>query len=239
MKMFLAFVISGALVQQADFTPLPVPQVSHRPVMLDTTVHVPDTSSGSAFRELVAVGLENHIPLGITLLDTQNSDICRVPLNLNHGTMTVAELIAAIKATLPGYRVELQQGVLDVTPTQLPDGAARFMETRLAPFQSAAETHQDIGYDLWRPIYGILAPGAGTNSSHLISLSAERVPAMDVRDETVKSILNMIVDKGGGGVWVLHTSQLKTMSAETPMPYEIQGYTGDHGSIAANLSCSK
>jgi hypothetical protein len=62
---------------------------------------------------------------------------------------------------------------------------------------------------------------------------------MDVRDETVKSILNMIVDKGGGGVWVLHTSQLKILSAETPMPYEIEGYNGDNGSIAANLSCSK
>jgi hypothetical protein len=239
MKMFLAFVISSALVQQADFTPLPVSQVSHRPVVLGTTVHVSDTSSGSAFSDLVAVGLENHIPLGITLMDTPNSDICRVPLNLKQGTMTVAELIHAIEEVAPGYQVQLQKGVLDVTPGQLPDSTTRFLEMKLAHFQSAPETHQDIGYDLWRPIFGILAPGAGTNSSHLTSLSAERVPAMDVRDETVESILNLIVDSGGGGVWVLRTSQLKTLSAETPMPYEIHGYTGDHGSIAANLTCSK
>lgn len=227
MKKLVNIVILVGLLPPLGIAPFCFSQEVHGPVTLDTKVRVPGASSGYALDEIVTVGSRNHIPLGIILMDTPNSDYCQARLKLDRGTMTVAGLIAAVRAAVPGYRAELEDGVLDVIPVNLPKVTSRFLRIKLAHFHSAPGTHQDLGYDLWSVIRGILAPGASTDSSHFFSLSAERVPGMDVRDQTVKSTLNLIVGQGGGGVWILRTSRLKALSAKTPMPFQIYGYTGD------------
>ncbi|HVC47521.1 MAG TPA: hypothetical protein VND90_09775 [Terracidiphilus sp.] len=232
MKVLSALAISAVLLQHSIPPPNPAAQGVHRAVRLNTTVHVLETSAGSAFSDLVAVGLQNHLPIGIVVGEGPDSDICRVPLNFTQETMTVADLIAVIEAGMPGYRAEIQNGVLDIAPKQLPDNTARFLEMRLARFQAAPQTQTVMGFTLWGSIDGILAPRAGRDLNILLSMSAETVPGMDVSNASVKSILNKIVDEGNGGVWVLRTSQLKTLSAETRMPYDIDGYVGEDLDLA-------
>lgn len=230
MKVFSAIAISALLLQQSTARPNPSAQGVHRAISLYSTVQISKASAGSAFSDLVAVGLQNHLPIGIVIGEGQDQDICRVRLNFTQETMTVADLIALIDAGLPGYQAELKNGVLDLTPNQLSDNTARFLGMRLARFHAPPQPQLDMGYALWGYIYGILAPEAGRNLSHLGSMSAETEPGIDVSNASVESILNRIVDKGNGGLWFLRTSQLRTLSAETRMSYDIRGYVGE-GSV--------
>ena len=238
MKTFLVVLMSGVLFQQSAPAYFPVAHGSHASVLLSTVIRVPE-SSRSALSDLVAIGFENHIPTGITVAHTPDRDPCGTPLNLKPGTMTVADLISVIGATMPGYRAGLQNGVLEVAPIPLSDGTSQFLAMKLPKFQSSPAPHQLLGLTLWGLIQGVLAPGQGTNIVHPMSLSAETVTGMNIKDGTVKSVLDMIVDKGNGGVWILKSSQIKTLSAESPMPYEIYGYVGDSQSLASNMACSK
>jgi hypothetical protein len=72
-----------------------------------------------------------------------------------------------------------------------------------------------------------------------MSLSAETVAGVSATNRTVRSLLNMIVDKGAGGAWILWSAELKTLSPATPMPYEIHGYVGEEQSFASGLKCIK
>jgi hypothetical protein len=239
MKTLLAVLISSALFPQSGGQPFPLAHGTHPPIMLETTIRVPEVATRSALSDLVTIGLENHIPIGIIVEDSPDTYICSTPLNLRHGTMTIAELIAVVDSTVPRYRADLQNGVLDVAPASLPDGVAQLLKLKLSNFRSTPEPHQFLGLDLWKSIRGVLAPGLGLNIVRGVSLSAETVTGMDVTNENVKSVLNMIVDKGNGGVWILDASKIKELSPETPMPYEIYGYLGDNQSLKSAVTCSK
>ena len=238
MKMFLVVLMSGVLFQQSAPTYFHIAHGRHASVLLSTVIRVPVTSR-SALSDLVAIGFENHIPTGITVAHTPDRDTCGTPLNLKPGTMTVADLISEIGATMPGYRADLQNGVLEVAPTPLSEGTSQFLSMKLPKFQSPPAPHQLLGLTLWGFIQNVLSPGRGTNVVHPLSLSAETVTGMNIKDGTVKSVLDMIVDKGNGGGWILKSSQIETLSAESPMPFEIYGYVGDSQSLASSLACSK
>jgi hypothetical protein len=227
MKVLSAIAVSALLLQHPSPPPNPAARGVHPAVRPGATIHLPDTSTGSAFSDLLALGLHNHLPIGIVVGDGPDLNICRTPLRFTQGTMTVAELIGAIEVAVPGYQAEIQNGVLDLTPNEPSDNTARFLAMRLTHFEIAPQAHQEMGYMLWGAVYGLLAPSAGRNLSHLRSMSAETVPGIDVSNASVKSILNKIVDEGNGGVWVLRTSPLKTLSADTGNPIEVHGYVGE------------
>ncbi len=237
--MYLAVLALSVLFQQSGALPFSPDHSGHRLVNLDTVIRVQEGSAGSAFTELAAIGFDNHIPIGIVLGGAKGSDICGTTLDLKPGEMTVAELIATIRARMPGYQADLKRGVLDISPTPLPDHAAAFLGLSIGHFHSDPEPLSLLGRNLWPHIRGVIAPGEGTDMSGLFSLSAERVEGMDVANETVESILNRIVDKGNAGMWILKASKLKALSSETAMPYEIYGYVGEDRSLAVNLTCGR
>jgi hypothetical protein len=67
MKTVLAVVVLGALLQQWDPGSFLLAQNTRGPVMLGTAIHVPEATAGSAFSDLLAVGLENRIPIGLVV----------------------------------------------------------------------------------------------------------------------------------------------------------------------------
>lgn len=239
MKNYLVVLILSALFPQTGSLPLSTVHGSHPLITTDTVIRIPETSAHSALHDLLAVAYDNHIPMGITLGDGPDEDICRATLDVQAGTMKIGELMAAIAAAAPRYGTNIQNGVLEVAPTAPSDAAVRFMNIRLNHFQSGSGDHRSLGLPLWRAIRGILAPGEGSNFVYPVSLSAETVQGVDVTNETVESIMDMIVDKGNGGVWILNSSQVKILSPEAPIPYEIYGYVGEDRSIVLNLGCAR
>jgi hypothetical protein len=239
MKTFLAVLVSAALLQQSNLQYNPVATTTHPVVTPTTEIRIPETSVHCSFNALVTIGMENHIPMGIIVGDTPNTEICGTSLNLKQKTMTMAELIAAIKAALPHYHVDLQNGVLEISPAKLSKGTAQLLNMQLVHFHSAPEPHTEQGHTLWWAIYGVIAPGAGYAASYLGSLSTETVPGIDASNQNVKTILDMIVDKGNGGVWILYSSKIKRLSPEIETPFDIYGYASDNSVLLEHLTCLK
>jgi hypothetical protein len=161
-----------------------------------------------------------------------------MPLKLSEGDITIAGLITAIDSNLPDYQANLQDGVLDIIPKSPSANTAILLDMRLREFRSSPEPHSIVGSNLWMFIRALIAPTEGTVGGGLTSTTVERVPGMDVTNRTVKAILNLIVDKGSGGVWILRSSMIKNLSTTTPRPYEIYGYVGEE-QLVQSISCSQ
>jgi hypothetical protein len=238
MLTFFAVLISGIFTQQLGAHGLQVTTVTHAPVTLTSVLHLHKASTGPAFRDLLTIGVDNHIPIGLVLATAPKTSICNVSLELREGDITVAELITAIDSKLPDYRADLQNGVLNIIPTSLSTDTATLLDMRLSEFRSSPEPHSIIGSNLWMFIRAVIAPAEGTVGGGLSSTMVERVPGIDVTNQDVRSILNLIVDKGSGGAWILHSAMIKNLSSSTPRPYEIYGYIGEE-QFVQSVRCSE
>jgi hypothetical protein len=233
----LALVL-GIFPQQLAAHALQVTNAAHAPVTLTSVLHLHEVSTEPAFSNLLTIGVDNHIPIGLVLAAEPNTSICKMPLALREGDTTVAELITAINSTLTGYQAELQDGVLDIIPVSPSTDTAILLDMRLSEFRSSPEPHSIMGTNLWMFIRAVIAPAEGSMGGGLSSTTVERVPGMNVTNQTVKSALNLIVDKGSGGVWILRSSTIKTLSSATPRPYDIYGYVGEE-QLVRSIKCSE
>jgi len=236
MKILVAVLTAGFLAQQPVRRAFQVTYDKHPPIALNTALQLEGASTEPAFRELLTIGVDNHMPIGIVL--GAEPSLCYVPLEDSPGKITVAELIATINAKVPGYRAELQDGVLDIAPVDLPSEVARLLDMRLAEFHSGDDLHTLMGSTLWTFIRAAIAPDEGTAGGGQSSTMVEKVPGMSVTDQTVRSILNSIVDKGSGGAWILHTSKVTDLDSTRQRPYEIYGYVGEEQHVKSELKCS-
>jgi hypothetical protein len=230
-----ALLIFGVFAQQLGAHGLQETNATHAPVTLGLVLHVRDKLNEPALRTLLEIGVDNHIPIGLVLAAAPDTSICKKPLNLSERELKIADLITAIDS-LPDYRAYLQDGVLDIVPISPPSNTAMLLDMRLSEFRSSAEPHSIMGSNLWMFIRAVLAPTEGTVGGGLSSTTVERVPGIDVTNQTVKSILNSIVDKGSGGVWILRSSTIKNLSSATPKPYEIYGYVGEE-QLVQSIGC--
>jgi hypothetical protein len=212
---------------------------THPEIGLNTLVRLPDAAGSSALASLVAIGFDNHIPMGIALLHGAETDACRIPLHFQRREMTMEDLINALEAQMAGYRARVENGVLNVIPQALPDGADQLLEIRIEEFRSAPGVREIQASDLWRSIMAVVAPSEGVNINQMVPLSLDdTVKGIAVAHESVRSILNTLVREGSGGIWVLDASRVRELTAETPMPYEVHGYLSNEDSIVSSFACS-
>jgi hypothetical protein len=238
MLKFLAVLASGLLAQQLGVHGLQVNDVTRESATLTSVLKVQKASNGPAFRDLLAIGVDNHIPIGIVLGATPEAGMCEVSLGLSEGSIKVADLITAVQSKLPSYRADLQNGVLNIIPASPSTDTKSLLDMKLSEFRSSPEPHSILGTNLWMFIRAVIAPKEGTAGGGLSPTTVERVPGIDVTNQTVRSILNLIIDKGSGGVWILRSSMIKNLSPTTARPYEIYGYVGEE-QFVQSIACSE
>ena len=236
--MTIPFVMVAWAVLAAQSSPqvMQVTSNTHPSITPNSVLHLAKPSGESAFRDLLTVGVDNHMPIGFVI--GAEPSICQVSFERKEGDVTVAELIAMINAQVPGYYADLHGGVINIIPKPLPEKTATFLNIRLTEFHSEPAPHNLLGANLWMFIRSVLAPDQGTGFVGGTSSAAERVPGMNMSNQTVQSILNAIVDKGSGGLWILYTSKIKLLSSETVKPYEIYGYVGAEQYLKSAMQCS-
>jgi hypothetical protein len=144
--------------------------------------------------------------------------------------------IAEINSTVPGHKAEFERGVLKVYPLDANKTTQTFLNLHIPEFHSRPDTHQGLGIDLWMFIRAAIAPGQGTGFVGGSSTKREIVPAMDVTDQSVDTILDTIARKGAGAAWVLQSSKIEELSQSTPRPYDILGYSENQQALRS-LSC--
>lgn len=232
MKMLLAPILLISL-QVVPSSPLP------SPTRLGTVLRIPNQVVGAGYSSLVTVARTNHVALGIVLDDSRNKDVCNVPMNLGPGDLTVGSLIAILNSRLSGQKASLQNGVINITPVSIPKGTAKLLDLRIKKFESNAITHSSQGDALWMYIRGTIVPGQASFSAGPMSTQSERVGNVSANEQTVKTVLNVIVAQGNRGAWMLRVAEVGTPLSTSPQPYEVYDYQGSGAQLQEKLGCAR
>lgn len=203
-------------------------------ITLDSVISISEPGP-SAYEEVLNAGIDNKLPLGL-VIDGKHR-LCTYLAVGGQRKLKLADFINQIDTEIPGYKASFQDGTLNVFPEELSGPVTNLLKLRVPEFHSGPDTHQGLGVNLWMFIRALIAPGEGTGFVGGSSTTRETISGMTVRAESVKTILNSIVEKGGGGAWVLHSSAVKDLSPSTPKPYDVYGYLNEEQSLR-NINCS-
>lgn len=196
-----------------------VSEVRRGAISLDTEITVPGNQI--LFSELLSVAHTNSIPLGVTV--DSGHQFCKQQLTGGRRTLRLADYIDQINALPVNYRAALTNGVLEVHPAFDPE-ARRFLDLMISEFHTKPDTQDGLGVRLWMWIRSVIAPGEGTGFTGASSTQREIVEGINSSHASVQSLLNQIVSKGKGGVWVLQSSQVQALDNRTVLPYRIVPY---------------
>lgn len=188
----------------------------------------------SAFETLIATVVDNRIPFGIVVDDRHY--ICQEHIGGTGRMESMTQFVNDLVSSMPTYTITFASGVLNVIPKKLNPPAERLLRINIPQFQSEADSHQGLGVNLWMYIRAVIAPKEGTFYAGASSTARETVNGIEVQNQDVRSILNTIVSKGNGGIWILKSDAIKDLSVSTPRPYELKGYVGEEQTILG-LSC--
>jgi hypothetical protein len=228
-----AVLIFAASAQQDEPRYAAKPQDGSIAVSANTILRVPETAGGSALQQILAIGRENHLPLGIVVPDRT---LCSTRLTLSEREPSVQALLAEINQQFPTYRAELLDSTVNIEPRNLPAQDARLLDTRIDQFTSRSATHQGMGVHLWMFIRAVLVPGESTGFAGGSSTHAERLTGIHVEQQSVAQILNLIVRKGHGGLWAVRNLQPGWERSSPVLPYEIFAYSDEYSGFE-NFSC--
>ena len=227
--------VSFCLLAQVTSPTFRITQNTHPSINEGTTFNEP-VNNEVALDAILNLSISSQVPLGVVLGNEPNPAICRSAIDIAAENFTLKQLIDAFNKSIPGYTASLDHGVLNILPTALSNETNRLLNIK-TDFRSYPDTQRMIGSNLWMFIRAVIAPGEGTISGGFDSISAERVPGPNITNQSVKTILNTIIDEGGGGVWILYSSKVNELSSKTPRPYEIFGYHGEEQSVKSVLKC--
>jgi len=202
-------------------------------VRTDTILTVSETVTGSALQQIVAIGRENHLPLGIVAPDRI---LCSTPLIFSERAPSVQTLLAEINQQIPTYRADLVDNTVNVEPRSLPTQDARLLDTQIGQFTSRPDTHQGMGVNLWMFVRAVLVSGESTGFAGGSSTRAEKLTGIHVEQLSVAQILNLIARKGHGGLWAVKSLQPGWEKSSPSLPYEILSYCDEHSGIQ-DFSC--
>jgi hypothetical protein len=190
-------------------------------IATDTKLAATGVMVKPALSQLLEIGRQNHIPMGIVLAD---DGLCRASLSKLEPQASVGQLMAKIEVELNGYTSELKDGVLHIGPTPTFSITAGFLNTSIPHFVTGPDTHQMMGVHLWMFIRAVLAPNEGSGFVGGESTNAEIVEGFETTDSTISQILDRIVATGGAAAWVLDARRSDLTSLSSVPPYQIRSY---------------
>jgi hypothetical protein len=202
-----AQVLESRLSQKADYVPV----------------------ATSAKERLIEVAQHYRIPMGIEWINLPNADGSS-PLTPQP---TVREMILSIFRPIPGYKMEIRGGVVNVSNVAFVDDSRNFLSMRLAEYRADRENVFGAEFRLRLSIHSTLHPerySLGGNGGY--GYGTQRDDDFDVtnisfsrRNVTVREILNAIVRENGNALWVVELVPSKMMKSE---PFFAQhSYGGD------------
>jgi len=134
---------------------------------------------------LIRVSNDFQVPMGIVWV---NSPAERAELPFAWKGATVQEIIESIAQTQPGYRVQIRNGVVHVSPRALIPDRENFLKLKIEAF----DVHNDyIELASWK-LHTLVTPIRG---SYQISIGGTGDSKIDVelKDTTVENILDALV----------------------------------------------
>jgi hypothetical protein len=183
---------------------------------------VPDAIS--PFDQLIEVARAFEIPMGIEVDIESCSKI--YTKRLLQGPNTLGSLISQISREIPEYKMEINDGVINIIPNQFAGDPKSYLNLRIPDFRLDHEDVWGAEANLRRAIKNTLhpvdvPPGASTGSVSGYIVPIDRGDGFDRqnikfsgRNLTVREILNRIAQQNGNAYWVVYENPSKMMLKE-------------------------
>ncbi len=193
---------------------------------------VPDAIS--PFDQLIEVARAFGIPLGIEVNIESCSKI--YTRRLLQGPNTLGSLVSQISREIPEYRVEFNDGVINIIPVQLAANPKSYLNLRIPDFRLDKEDLYSAEAILRQAIKSTLHPVNSPNGAPIGSVSGNIIPlgrgdgfdAQNItfsgRNLTVREILNRIALQNGNAYWVVYENPSKMMLKEQFYAQEESSY---------------
>ena len=208
-------------------------------VTLSTPLTVTPGAAGSGYTPLLTLAAQNHLPIGIVQRSGLDP-ICKRTVAFDHEAISLGELVLLLRKRWPESEIDVKNGVLTIKPKGIVSTETeRFLGLKLPSFDSVTSTHNELGIALWMHIRSVVRPGEGTMFAGSTPMNSEKLDGMHIRNETVEEILDEIVKKGTGGVWIFKSSEIVQMSKLNKLPYYVYGLSDNPKYLATSLSCGK
>ena len=183
---------------------------------------------------ILEVAAANEFPMGIVL--GARPTLCEKPRSFEIKDRTISDVLALVVEGT-GYKVSLENGVLDVTAPDRTEHEELLLNQRFGKFSAFTTTMAGVG--------GVLAgqlatlDGAKGYALNILSDSqAETIAIPVIENSTTKEIANVIVSAGSKGVWVFRPTPVPHRLSEIKSPIQIYGYANDGGQLA-KVACEQ
>ena len=149
---------------------------------------------------LLSFGAQEHIPIGIDYIDKA---AFQQRMNLEFRERSVREILDALTHPL-GYRWSMAGAVVSVTHDGALVGKSNLLNTRIPQFRIGETTMHEASLALSLHLYFVLNPKSGgiVGDSPGGNL-AFRVGPFDLKNATVRDVLNQIVSQHSNGAWIV------------------------------------
>jgi hypothetical protein len=173
-----------------------------------------------AFEAILRFGRENNIPLGVVVGD----QLCSTVLSdFRTERAPARKVLDELAKNLPSYHWKLEDQVVVFTPDKLPEATLQFLAMEPHPYAIPEETLQGQTAYAWMNIRAVLKPQEGTAFNFLSSPRSEKWPALALSNMTIEQILDRLVARKTGGVWIL--LPFKDLSkVSDSRPFWVMGY---------------
>jgi hypothetical protein len=173
---------------------------------LNIRVNAYQVTEESFIEALCNVSRDFKIPMGIAWISTSTA---RQKLSLSWKDSTVREIIEAISRTQPGYRVEIERGIVHVFSEEIVS-QQNFLLLKLPHFEVPHQAVEVASVELRELIKLTVSPPepkcCGTGGSILGNTDE---PKLDLQftDSNVQAILDALAIKSASNIWIVTFSE--------------------------------
>jgi hypothetical protein len=149
---------------------------------------------------LLSFGAQEHTPFGIDYIDKAAFE---QRMNLEFRERSVREVLDALTHPL-GYRWSMAGAVVSVTHDGALVGKSNLLNTRIPQFRIGETSMHEASLALSLHLYFVLNPkSSGIAGDSPGGSLAFRVGPFDLKNATIRDILNQIVSQHSNGAWIV------------------------------------
>lgn len=219
------------------FLLLTVPQQPHlaRKVTNQTVVKVPN-GNGLLLDQILKVAGYNRIPLGIVL---ESNNLCESKLHIDKpATQPLGSWLQDIQGKISGYKIGIDHGTVFLRPDSPSKAVNGFLGTKIAFFKPESTTMEGLNQYLWMYIRAAINPKEGSVLSIISNPDSPVISGFSTNNpQTVLTILNLVVQQGPGGAWLMIRVPEDWEKSLKRNPVIIAGYPGA-GQSFVDKGCS-
>ena len=166
---------------------------------LSVRVPVFDSDHQPLVTALLRIVYEHHLPLGLEYVD---GDGARRPLEVKLQNKSVREVLEALVARLPEYRIAFAPGVIEVYSPKARESGTNLFNTLIENFDAENQTTRMASALLYEALAEKIHPGVPSFGNVLDSPSAPTM-SLHLRSRRVYEILDAIAGRDGGTLWAV------------------------------------